>query len=144
MGSCFSIEEDESELHQHNKPVGHGVGAYPTKSNPAIPQSTNRDAKDTEKTSSIVVIPKNLKDLRQNPGSSDLDIFTYEEMKLSTKHFRPDKVLGEGGFGIVYKGVIDEQVRPGYKTTYVAIKELDPEGLQGDREWLVGVQLIYY
>lgn len=83
------------------------------------------------------MVISNVKDLRQNPGNSNLDIFTYEEMKLATKHFRPDQVLGEGGFGIVYKGVIDENVRPGYKTTRVAIKELDPEGLQGDREWLV-------
>lgn len=82
-------------------------------------------------------MPKNVRDLRQSPGNSDLDIFTYEEMKLGTKHFRPDQVLGEGGFGRVYKGVIDEHVRPGYITTRVAIKELDPEGLQGDREWLV-------
>lgn len=83
------------------------------------------------------MVISNVKDLRQNPGNSNLDIFTYEEMKLATKLFRPDQVLGEGGFGIVYKGVIDENVRPGYKTTRVAIKELDPEGLQGDREWLV-------
>ncbi|KAK4713831.1 hypothetical protein R3W88_019738 [Solanum pinnatisectum] len=141
MGSCFSIEEDESEPRPHNKPVGHGVGAYP-RSNPVIPQNTNLNGHDSEKANSIVVIPKNVKDLRQNPGSSDLDIFTYEEMKLSTKHFRPDKVLGEGGFGIVYKGVIDENVRPGYKTTYVAIKELDPESLQGDREWLAEVNYL--
>ncbi|XP_060187836.1 probable serine/threonine-protein kinase PBL17 [Lycium barbarum] len=140
MGSCFSIEEVESEFRPHNKPVGHGVGGYPTRSNPVIPQNTDLYAHETEKASSIVVIPKNVKDLRQNPG--DLDIFTYEEMKLSTKHFRPDKVLGEGGFGIVYKGVIDENVRPGYKTTYVAIKELDPEGLQGDREWLAEVNYL--
>ena len=53
--------------------------------------------------------------------NSNLDLFTYEEMKLATKHFRPDQVLGEGGFGIVYKGVIDGNVRPGYKTTRVAI-----------------------
>lgn len=85
----------------------------------------------------VVIVPKNVKDLRQSPGNGDLDIFTYEEMKLATKHFRPDHVLGEGGFGIVYKGVIDDNVRPGCKITQVAIKELDPEGLQGDREWLV-------
>ncbi|GER49888.1 cycloartenol synthase [Striga asiatica] len=43
------------------------------------------------------------------------------------------------GFGIVYKGVIDDYVRPRYKSTTVAIKELDPHGLQGDREWLAEV-----
>uniref|UniRef100_A0A165ZQ96 Protein kinase domain-containing protein n=1 Tax=Daucus carota subsp. sativus TaxID=79200 RepID=A0A165ZQ96_DAUCS len=63
-------------------------------------------------------------------------------MRLATKRFRPDQVLGEGGFGIVYKGVIDENVRPGYVKTEVAIKELDPEGIQGDREWLVVYSLV--
>ena len=80
-----------------------------------------------------------MKDLFQNHGYSnvDVDVFTYAEMRLATKLFRPDQTLGEGGFGIVYKGVIDENVKPGYKTTEVAIKELNPEGFQGDREWLV-------
>ncbi|KAL1813582.1 probable serine/threonine-protein kinase PBL17 [Daucus carota subsp. sativus] len=90
----------------------------------------------------IVVIPNNVRDLRQNPGNSNLDIFTYEEMRLATKRFRSDQVLGEGGFGIVYKGVIDENVRPGYMKTEVAIKELDPEGIQGDREWLAEVNYL--
>ncbi|KAL8127564.1 putative serine/threonine-protein kinase PBL17 isoform X2 [Apium graveolens] len=63
-------------------------------------------------------------------------------MRLATKRFRPDQVLGEGGFGIVYKGVIDENVRPGYIKTEVAIKELDPEGIQGDREWLAEVNYL--
>lgn len=80
---------------------------------------------------------KNVKDHRQSPVNSNLDIFTYEEMRSATKNFRPDLIIGEGGFGIVYRGVIDDRVRRGYKTTEVAIKELNPEGFQGDREWLV-------
>ena len=87
--------------------------------------------------SPIVVITKDVKDLRQNPGYSNLDIFTYDEMRMATKLFRPDQVLGEGGFGVVYKGLIDDSVRTGYAKTQVAVKELDPEGIQGDREWLV-------
>ncbi|KAH0710149.1 hypothetical protein KY290_011470 [Solanum tuberosum] len=119
--------------------VVHGVGSYPNKRNPVSqPKLKTPEGHDSRRRSSIVVIPETVEDLQQNPGISDLDIFKYEEMKMATKHFRPKQVLGEGGFGIVYKGVIDEHVRPGYKTTYVAIKELDPEGLQGDREWLVG------
>lgn len=119
--------------------VVHGVGSCPTKRNSLIqPKLNTTEGHDSRRRSSIVVMPENVEDLQQNPGISDLDIFKYDEMKLATKHFRPKQVLGEGGFGIVYKGVIDEHVRPGYKTTYVAIKELDPEGLQGDREWLVG------
>ena len=82
---------------------------------------------------------KDVKELRRNPGFSNVNMFTYEEMKLATKHFRPDHVIGEGGFGVVYKGIIDEIVRPGYKTIEVAIKQLNPEGFQGDTEWLVFV-----
>ncbi|KAK4754893.1 hypothetical protein SAY87_008650 [Trapa incisa] len=78
----------------------------------------------------------NVKDLQLSPINNNVDIFTYQEMWLATKHFRPDLIIGEGGFGIVYKGVIDDSVRQGYKTIEVAIKELNPEGFQGDREWL--------
>ncbi|XP_010245739.1 PREDICTED: serine/threonine-protein kinase At5g01020 isoform X3 [Nelumbo nucifera] len=63
-------------------------------------------------------------------------------MRLATKNFRPDQILGEGGFGIVYKGILDENVRPGYKSTQVAIKELNPDGFQGDREWLAEVNYL--
>ncbi|KAJ6354954.1 hypothetical protein OIU77_005535 [Salix suchowensis] len=87
-------------------------------------------------------VPKNVTDLRNSPGYGNVDIFTYDEMKLATKQFRPDYILGEGGFGVVYKGVIDESVRTLYKTTYVAIKELNPDGLQGDREWLAEVNYL--
>ncbi|KAL4574205.1 hypothetical protein LXL04_021031 [Taraxacum kok-saghyz] len=86
--------------------------------------------------SNVVVITKDVKDLRQNPGYSNLDIFTYDEMQMATKLFRPDQVLGETGFGVVYKGLIDNNVKIGYAKTQVAIKELDLEGIQRDREWL--------
>lgn len=92
--------------------------------------------------SGLPLAPKNIKDLQSNPGYENVDIFTYEEMKLATKQFRPDFILGEGGFGVVYKGVVDENVRAGYKSTKVAIKELNPEGFQGDREWLVYIILL--
>ncbi|KAK9097665.1 hypothetical protein Syun_024710 [Stephania yunnanensis] len=89
------------------------------------------------RSTSVQLAPKNVMDLRKNPGYSNVDIFTYNEMRIATRNFRPDQILGEGGFGIVYKGVIDENVKEGYKSTQVAIKVLDPEGYQGDREWLV-------
>ncbi|KAG8373912.1 hypothetical protein BUALT_Bualt11G0074600 [Buddleja alternifolia] len=133
MGSCISVEEDELHKKQNNCSSNKaGVSGEPV--------SPMKDGSLSSNT--IVIISKNVKDLRQSPGNGDLDIFTYEEMKLATKHFRPNQVLGDGGFGIVYKGVIDDNVRPGYETTQVAIKELDPEGLQGDREWLAEVNYL--
>ncbi|GFZ09184.1 protein kinase superfamily protein [Actinidia rufa] len=121
----------------------YGSSISSTKENSTFPKKPNSLESQEFKSAGVTsVAPKNVTDLRQNPGYSNVDIFTYEEMRLATKHFRPDRVLGEGGFGIVYKGFIDENVRPGYKTTNVAIKELDPEGFQGDREWLAEVNYL--
>lgn len=63
--------------------------------------------------------------------------FTLYELETITKSFRGDYILGEGGFGTVYKGYIDENVRVGLKSLPVAVKVLNKEGLQGHREWLV-------
>ncbi|XP_008781710.1 probable serine/threonine-protein kinase PBL17 isoform X2 [Phoenix dactylifera] len=86
--------------------------------------------------------PKGVEDLRSIGGYENVNIFSYNELRAATKNFRPDQILGEGGFGIVYKGVIDENVRPGFKSTYVAVKELNPEGFQGDKEWLAEVNYL--
>lgn len=77
-------------------------------------------------------------------SSSNLKAFTFNDLKTATKNFRPDSLLGEGGFGHVYKGWIDENTlapsRPGTGLV-VAVKKLKPEGFQGHKEWLVGSSL---
>ncbi|ONK65239.1 uncharacterized protein A4U43_C07F35100 [Asparagus officinalis] len=78
-------------------------------------------------------------------SSSNLKAFTFSELKSATRNFRPDSLLGEGGFGCVYKGWIDEQSfapsKPGYGMV-VAIKKLKPEGFQGHKEWLTEVEYL--
>lgn len=76
-------------------------------------------------------------------GYGHVNIFTYNELALATKNFRPDLIVGEGGFGFVYRGVIDENVRPGFQATEVAVKELNPDGYQGDKEWLVRINACF-
>lgn len=93
-------------------------------------------------TSGFSMVNKDIDVLRGTPAYSDVEIFAFEEMKFATKNFRPDLILGEGGFGVVYKGFIDKNVRPGFKTMQVAIKELNREGFQGDREWLAEVNYL--
>ncbi|KAK1289677.1 Serine/threonine-protein kinase [Acorus calamus] len=88
------------------------------------------------------LVPRDVEDLRQNAGNGDVHNFSYNELRLATRNFRPDQILGEGGFGTVYKGVIDENVRPGFRSTEVAVKELNQEGFQGDREWLAEVNYL--
>ncbi|XP_023739608.1 probable serine/threonine-protein kinase PBL17 [Lactuca sativa] len=140
MGICFSSEYDANHSFQTTKGE---IGQYPTKekcTSPIIPRIMESPHMKSPRNG--MVIKKDVKDLRKNPGYGNLDVFTYEEMRIATKVFRPDQVLGEGGFGIVYKGVIDENVRPCYSKIQVAIKELDPEGIQGDREWLTEVNYL--
>jgi serine/threonine protein kinase len=91
---------------------------------------------------SALAPPKDVEHL-QVEGYGNVNIFTYNELRLSTKNFRPDQILGEGGFGVVYKGVIDENVRAGFPSRQVAVKELNPEGFQGDKEWLVSLISFY-
>lgn len=72
--------------------------------------------------------------------SSNLKSFTFSDLKNATRSFRSDSLLGEGGFGYVFKGWIDEQTfapcRPGTGLV-VAVKKLKAESVQGHREWLV-------
>ncbi|XP_020223652.1 probable serine/threonine-protein kinase PBL5 [Cajanus cajan] len=59
--------------------------------------------------------------------------FTFDELVVATGNFRANCFLGEGGFGKVYKGLIEKINKD------VAIKQLDPYGHQGVREFVVEV-----
>ncbi|KAK9699084.1 hypothetical protein RND81_08G151800 [Saponaria officinalis] len=74
-------------------------------------------------------------DLAQSFG---LDLFDFQlsELKGITQNFCRSYLLGEGGFGKVHKGYVDDGLRCGLKSQAVAVKHLDIEGLQGHREWL--------
>ncbi|KAL6581882.1 Serine/threonine-protein kinase pbl27 [Orobanche minor] len=62
--------------------------------------------------------------------------FTFRELAAATKNFRPECLLGEGGFGRVYKGRLETTGQA------VAVKQLDRNGLQGNREFLVEVLML--
>ncbi|KAB5561859.1 hypothetical protein DKX38_006816 [Salix brachista] len=87
--------------------------------------------------------PRNFEDSRKNALLyTHVIAFTLYELETITKSFRSDYILGEGGFGTVYKGYIDENVRVGLKSIPVAVKVLNREGLQGHREWLTEVNFL--
>ncbi|KAL8153536.1 hypothetical protein V2J09_011296 [Rumex salicifolius] len=147
MGLCFSAGEEHLESFQKHQHLRSDPCHQKYHNQGQNPENEQRASNGIEKnngssTSSFRHTPKDVKELRLNPGYSNVDIFTFEEMKMATKHFRPDLVIGEGGFGVVYRGIIDESVRPGYKTVEVAIKQLNPNGFQGDREWLAEVNYL--
>uniref|UniRef100_A0A0D9VAW6 non-specific serine/threonine protein kinase n=1 Tax=Leersia perrieri TaxID=77586 RepID=A0A0D9VAW6_9ORYZ len=87
-------------------------------------------------------VPRSEGDILQ---SANVRSFAFNELKTATRNFRPDSVLGEGGFGSVFKGWVDENTfvptRPGTGMV-IAVKKLNHEGFQGHREWLAEVNYL--
>lgn len=69
----------------------------------------------------------------------DLFDFKLSELRHVTQGFGRGFLLGEGGFGKVYKGYLDDNMKGGLKAQAVAVKFLNVEGHQGHREWLVSL-----
>ncbi|KAL5561026.1 hypothetical protein UlMin_030773 [Ulmus minor] len=94
-------------------------------------EKTKAPPLDTEKQRSVDAISA----VGSLPHPSSTRFLAYEELKEATNNFEPASILGEGGFGRVYKGVLSDG-------TAVAIKRLTNGGQQGDKEFLVEVEML--
>ncbi|KAL8140729.1 hypothetical protein V2J09_006750 [Rumex salicifolius] len=72
----------------------------------------------------------------QASSSITANTFRFRDLAAATKNFREDFFLGEGGFGKVYKGQLETINQT------VAIKQLNPHGWQGNREFIVEVLML--
>ncbi|KAJ9673310.1 hypothetical protein PVL29_023104 [Vitis rotundifolia] len=75
----------------------------------------------------------------------DLKMFTFAELKRATRNFMPRTMLGEGGFGRVFKGWVDEKTYAPTKVCVgipVAVKKSNPESEQGLKEWQSEVKFL--
>ncbi|CAK9135622.1 unnamed protein product [Ilex paraguariensis] len=94
------------------------------------------------KISSVPLTPRSEGEILE---ASNLKSFSFNELNIATRCFRPDSVLGEGGFGCVFKGWIDEQTlkaaKPGTGIV-IAVKRLNQEGFQGHKEWLAEINYL--
>ncbi|KAL3579888.1 hypothetical protein D5086_017723 [Populus alba] len=106
-------------------------------------KNVSTDGTDLSSTSSKVSslsVPPTPRSEGEILQSSNLKSFSFSDLKMATRNFRPDSVLGEGGFGSVFKGWIDEQTfaaaKPGTGMV-IAVKRLNQDGFQGHKEWLI-------
>ncbi|KAJ1285773.1 hypothetical protein BS78_03G302600 [Paspalum vaginatum] len=74
-----------------------------------------------------------LRSSNQNMPSRAL---TFSQLSAATDDFSEQNLLGEGGFGRVYKGRLDDT------NEVIAVKQLDRDGFQGNREFLVEVLML--
>ncbi|KAM0828113.1 hypothetical protein ACQ4PT_067761 [Festuca glaucescens] len=64
------------------------------------------------------------KDRLSSPVASNCDLhaFTYAELRAATGGFASRNIIGEGGFGAVYMGSLEDGARPGLVAQAVAVK----------------------
>ncbi|KAL9669018.1 hypothetical protein QQ045_006559 [Rhodiola kirilowii] len=61
--------------------------------------------------------------------------FTLKQIKAATDNFDSANKIGEGGFGVVFKGVLSDG-------TVIAVKQLSAKSTQGNREFLNEIGMI--
>lgn len=61
-----------------------------------------------------------------------IQVFTFKQLLSATGGFGKSNVIGQGGFGLVYRGVLHD----GRK---IAVKLMDQTGKQGEEEFRVEV-----
>ncbi|XP_058753049.1 probable serine/threonine-protein kinase PIX13 isoform X2 [Vicia villosa] len=137
MGTCWSSLLPNS--HPTPSPTGTGTynsqttsGSYGTSTTTFNSTSTTSSGSGSSNNTSSSINSSNFSSSDFSIGgqilpTSNLRVYTFAELKTSTKNFKPDTLLGEGGFGKVYKGLLDG--------IPIAVKKLNSESLQGLEEW---------
>lgn len=127
---CCCVSGSKQSSTQSSHPL-------PTPSMPLLKSTTET------KRAQVLPIPRPESEILSSPH---LKAFSYADLQNATKNFRADNLLGEGGFGYVYKGWLDKEkltpARPG-SGMVVAVKKLKPKGFQGHKEWLVSNSFVY-
>ncbi|KAE8727790.1 putative LRR receptor-like serine/threonine-protein kinase [Hibiscus syriacus] len=65
----------------------------------------------------------------------DKTAFTHADILRATDNFSEDRVLGKGGYGTVYRGVLPDGRE-------VAVKKLQREGIEGEREFRAEMEVL--
>ncbi|KAI5423916.1 probable serine/threonine-protein kinase PBL26 [Lathyrus oleraceus] len=120
--SCFPCFNSQRSKKSNSKRE-HGV-APPQENNTLITRTPDIKKPKPEETNQV------------DTSNIQAQNFTFRELAIATKNFRQECLMGEGGFGRVYKGTIPATGQ------VVAVKQLDRNGIQGSKEFLVEVLML--
>ncbi|KAK8706054.1 hypothetical protein V6N13_049632 [Hibiscus sabdariffa] len=123
--SCCMSEEKVSSRRTSSEDDPRTLKAMPTFANISFKSDESRKRYITEE------IVK-----RGNGNNISAKVFNYCDLCTATNNFNPENQLGQGGFGRVYKGQVEDP------NQIVAVKQLDRNGYQGNREFLVEVLML--
>ncbi|XP_073291945.1 probable serine/threonine-protein kinase PBL3 isoform X1 [Primulina huaijiensis] len=133
MGICFgsAAQIDDSD-------AGHGFGSR-------IAVAHGHAKQGPKDTISCKLNYDSAVSVNDQPISSNLKSFTLDDLRNATRNFSSDCLIGEGGFGYVFKGWIHEYTlapsKPGIGMV-VAVKKLKAQSFQGHKEWLTELNFL--
>ncbi|MBA0590087.1 probable serine/threonine-protein kinase PBL26 [Gossypium raimondii] len=133
--SCFSSEKKAAKR-QNSSTKNNQAGDNAT-TEAFLPQQHPPENIPKPKTTATEPA-KTTADGTKDNGNNNIAVetFTFRELAAATRNFRKECLIGEGGFGRVYKGKLEKTGQ------VVAVKQLDRNGLQGNREFLVEVLML--
>ncbi|CAL1361561.1 unnamed protein product [Linum trigynum] len=103
---------------------------------PAFPQSINkRSGFGSFLTNSIASSTSVSLIFNMAPCMLSVKAFSYLDLERATDKFSSKRILGEGGFGRVYHGLMEDR-------TEVAVKMLTRANQNGDREFIAEVEML--
>ncbi|KAK1428472.1 hypothetical protein QVD17_17307 [Tagetes erecta] len=136
---CFSSKENRRSRRHANRraksPIAPREQSRVEDQQKVATEVNNRKAPSPNRTNNEVV--NNQPVIKGTTGTNiAAQTFTFRELAAVTKNFRQESLIGEGGFGRVYKGKLPKTGQ------LVAVKQLDRNGMQGNREFLIEVLML--